>query len=191
MPDGPPLNVVIAGAGRAGLEAMFRLHRLAGPRARITLLAANEAFSNHELDVLLPFATPYARRQNLRTLASAAGGRLHRARVSSIDVDEHHVITDAGETVAYDVLLLAIGAVQRAPLPHSLCFGSDGSQERMHGLIQDVEGDTCGGSRSSCPAARRAAGDVTSGPIKHGSLACRQADAAAEAIAAHAGVRGT
>ena len=33
-----------------------------------------------------------------------------------------------------------------------------------------------------------AAGDVTSGPIKHGSLACRQADAAAEAIAAQAGV---
>jgi hypothetical protein len=24
-------------------------------------------------------------------------------------------------------------------MPHSLCFGSDGSQGRMHGLIQDVE----------------------------------------------------
>ena len=33
-----------------------------------------------------------------------------------------------------------------------------------------------------------AAGDATSGPIKHGSLACHQADAAAEAIAAQAGV---
>ena len=310
MPDAPSLNVVIAGAGRAGLEAMFRLHRLAGPRARITLLAPNEEFSNHALDVLLPFATPHARRQKIRTLASAAGARLHRGRVSSIDVDAHHVITHAGETVAYDVLLLAIGAVQRAPLTHALCFGSDGSHELMHGLIQDVEAgyvrriafvmpvgatwpvalyelalmtaerafdqcQTCeltlltweqaplaifgaataralrdrlqtagitlrtsvdvevparghvaidGGAKRLIvdrvitvpvldgPAVGGvghdgngflfiddhgrvegirdvyAAGDVTSGPIKHGSLACRQADAAAEAIAAHAGV---
>jgi sulfide:quinone oxidoreductase len=310
MPDGPPLNVVIAGAGRAGLEAMFRLHRIAGPRAQVTLLAPNDEFCNHALDVLLPFATPHARRQDVRTLAAAAGAEVHLGRVSSIDVDEHHVITDAGETVPYDVLLLAIGAVQRAPMPHSLCFGSEGSQEHMHGLVQDVEAgyvrriafvmprgatwpvalyelalmtaercfdqcQTCsltlltgesaplaifgaattkalldrlqtagitlrtsvevevparghvaiaGGAEQlavdrivtvpvldgpSVAGVRHdgngfliidhhgrvegaedvyAAGDVTSGPIKHGSLACRQADAAAEAIAAQAGV---
>jgi sulfide:quinone oxidoreductase len=310
MRDGPPPNVVIAGAGRAGLEAMLRLHRLAGPRAQVTLLAPNDEFSNHALDVLLPFAMPHARRQNLRTLASAAGAELHRECVSSIDVDEHRVITAAGETVAYDVLLVAIGAVQRAAMPHSLCFGSDGSYERMHGLVQDVEAgyvrriafvmpvgatwpvalyelalmtaeraldqcQTCeltlltgepsplaifgaataralrdrlqtagitlrtavdvavparghvtidGGAERLIvdrvisvpvldgPAVAGvghdgngfliiddhgrvegakdvyAAGDVTSGPIKHGSLACRQADAAAEAIAAQAGV---
>ena len=310
MRERRPLTVVIAGAGRAGLEAMFRLHRLAGPRAQITLLAPNDEFTLHALDVLRPFARPHARRQNVSTLASAAGARLHRGRVSSIDIDEHHVITDAGETVAYGVLLLAIGAVPRASLPHSLCFGSDGSHELMHGLVQDVEAgyvrsiafvmplgstwpmalyelalmtaerafdqcQTCdltlltgepaplaifGAATAQAlrdrlqsagitlrtsvdvevPArgqvaidqrAKRlivdrvitvpvldgpavagvghdgngflviddhgrvegaedvyAAGDVTSGPIKHGSLACRQADAAAEAIAAHAGV---
>lgn len=42
MPDSPPLNVVIAGAGRAGLEAMFRLHRLADPRAQVTVIAPDE-----------------------------------------------------------------------------------------------------------------------------------------------------
>lgn len=310
MPDGTPLNVVIAGAGRAGLEAMFRLHRLAGPRTRITLLAPDEEFSNHALDVLLPFATPSTPRQSLGTLASAAGAQVHRGRVASIDADEHHVATDAGETVAYDVLLLAIGAVQRASLPHALCFGSAGSHERMHGLVQDVEAgyvrriafvmprgatwpvalyelalmtaerafdqcQTCeltlltgepaplaifGAATARAlrdrlqtagitlrtsvhvevPAQGRvvigrdakrlivdrvitvpvldgpavagvghdgdgflviddharvagapdvyAAGDVTSGPVKHGSLSCRQADAAAEAIAAQAGV---
>jgi len=310
MRERRPLTVVIAGAGGAGLEAMFRLHRLAGPRAQITLLAPNDEFSIHALDVLRPFARPHARRQNVRTLASAAGARLHRGRVASIDIDEHHVITDAGETVAYDVLLLAIGAVPRASLPHSLCFGSDGSHELMHGLVQDVEagyvrsiafvmplgstwpmalyelalmtGERAFDQCQTCdvtlltgepaplaifgaaaaralrdrlqtagitlrtsvdvevPARGRvaiddcaerlivdrvitvpvldgpavagvghdgngfldiddhgrvegaediyAAGDVTSGPIKHGSLACRQADAAAEAIAAHAGV---
>jgi sulfide:quinone oxidoreductase len=267
-------------------------------------------FSNHALDVLLPFAAPHARRQDLAALASAAGAELHRGRVASVDVDEHHVITDAGETVAYDALLLAIGAVPRAPMPFSLCFRSEESQERMHGLIQDVEAgyvrsiafvmplgatwpvalyelalmtaerafdqcQTCeltvltgeqaplavfGAATARAlrdrlqaagialrtsvdvevPARRQvvidrgaqrllvdrvitvpvldgpavagvghdgngflvidrhgrvegakdvyAAGDVTSGPIKHGSLACRQADAAAEAIAAQAGV---
>lgn len=309
MRDGAPLNVVIAGAGRAGLEAMFGLRRLAGSRARVTVVAPNEVFGNHALDVLLPFATPRARGQNLAALAAAAGAEVRHARVTSIDVDEHHVITDVGETVSYDALLLAIGAVQRAPMPHALCFGSDGSLERMHGLVQDVEAgyvrriafvmprgatwpvtlyelalmtaerafDQCQaceltlltgepaplaifGAASAgalrdrlvnagitlrtsvdveVPARGRveidrgaerlsvdrvitvpvldgpavaglghdgngflviddhgrvdgaadvyAAGDVTSGPIKHGSLACRQADAAAEAIAAQAG----
>jgi sulfide:quinone oxidoreductase len=139
MRDGLPLHVVIAGAGRAGLEAMFRLQRLAGRSVRITLLAPNREFSNHALDVLLPFATSSARRRKLETLAAAAGARVHRGRVSAVDVDEHHVVTDTGETVPYDVLLLAIGAVPRASMPRSLCFGTDGSHERMHGLIQDVE----------------------------------------------------
>ena len=310
MRDGPSLNVVIAGAGRAGLEAMFRLHRLAGPRAQLTVLAANEAFSNHALDVLLPFATPHAPRRKLAALAAAAGAEVHRGCVASIDVDAHHVITDAGETVPYDALLLAMGAVPRAPMAHALCFGSDASRERMHGLVQDVEAgyvrriafvmprgatwpvalyelalmtaerafdqcQTCEltlltgepaplaifGAASAqalrdrlvnagialrtsvdveVPARGRveidrgaerlsvdrvvtvpvldgpavdgighdgngflvvddhgrvdgaadvyAAGDITSGPVKHGSLACRQADAAAEAIAAQAGV---
>jgi len=139
MGDGAPLNVVIAGAGRAGLEAMLRLHRLAGRRVRLTLLAPNDAFSDHALDVMTAFATPCGRPHSLRPLASAVGAELRRGRVASIDVGAHRVITDAGEILAYDALLVAIGAVQRAPLAHALCFGSDASQERMHGLVQDVE----------------------------------------------------
>ena len=48
--------------------------------------------------------------------------------------------TDHGETLAYDALLLAVGGVQEAPYPRALTFGRAGAEERMHGLIQDLEG---------------------------------------------------
>jgi DNA-binding CsgD family transcriptional regulator len=127
---------------------------------RVALLGDRPAdqFANHALDVRLPFATPHARRQSVTTLAAAGGARLHRGRVSSIDVEEHQVVTDSGEIVAYDVVLLAIGAVQRASLPHAPCFGSDGSQEHMHGLVQDVEAGYVRSIAFVMPAAARRAG---------------------------------
>lgn len=135
----PPLRVLIAGGGRAALEAMFRLQRVAGDHTTITVLAPEEHFVNHALDSLLPFATARSPREPLSALASAGGARLHRGSMHTIDVTAHHVITDAGELVEYDVLLIAVGARRTASPAHTLCFGSDGSEERMHGLIQDVE----------------------------------------------------
>jgi sulfide:quinone oxidoreductase len=41
--------------------------------------------------------------------------------------------------VGYDAALLAVGGVQRSPYPRALAFGLGGTDERMHGLIQDVE----------------------------------------------------
>jgi sulfide:quinone oxidoreductase len=45
-----------------------------------------------------------------------------------------------GGTLGYDALLIAVGGRQRSPYPRALAFGLPGSEERMHGLIQDVEG---------------------------------------------------
>jgi sulfide:quinone oxidoreductase len=49
------------------------------------------------------------------------------------------VRSDDGETLAYDALLLAVGGVPTMPYPRALAFGGPGTDERMHGLIQDVE----------------------------------------------------
>ena len=48
-------------------------------------------------------------------------------------------LADGGE-LAYDHLLVAVGAHQRAPLQHALTFGGPQSVEAFHGLVQDVEG---------------------------------------------------
>jgi sulfide:quinone oxidoreductase len=138
MTASPPFNVLVAGGGAAALEAAFRLQRVAEQRVRTTILAPDEHFATHAMAVLVPFAAGAVPRVSLAGLASDAGARLHRGRMASVDTAEHRVITADGAAIAYDALLIAIGAVARVH-PHALTFGGPGTEERMHGLIQDME----------------------------------------------------
>ena len=47
----PPLDVIIAGGGVAGLEALLALHELAGPRVNVELLAPEHDFVYRPLAV--------------------------------------------------------------------------------------------------------------------------------------------
>ncbi len=120
------------------MEAMFRLHRIAADCTRVTVLAPDECFVDHAMDAQVPFAVAGSQRTALKTLAGGAGADLRRGRLQTVDVAGHSIVTDDGELIAYDVLLVAVGALPR-PATRSLCFGLDGGEERMHGLIQDVE----------------------------------------------------
>jgi sulfide:quinone oxidoreductase len=139
MTDRHTLNVLIAGGGCAALEAAFRLQRVAENRVRTTILAPDEYLATHALAVLVPFAAGVVPREPLAGMASDAGARLRRGRMTAVDSVEHQVITDDGDAVDYDALLIAIGAVARTH-PRALAFGGPGSERRMHGLIQDLEG---------------------------------------------------
>jgi sulfide:quinone oxidoreductase len=135
-----PFEVLIIGGGYAAFEATFRLQRVAGSATQTTILTPDTHVVARPMAVLAPFVAGHAPRVPLAQLAGAAAARLRHGRMISVDVEAHHVVTDAGETIAYDALLIAIGAVQRIPPAHVLAFGSPGSEERMHGLIQDLEG---------------------------------------------------
>ena len=49
-------------------------------------------------------------------------------------------ITEAGASLEYDALLLALGAVLRPRFSHALTLDDSLIDEQLHGLIQDVEG---------------------------------------------------
>src|SRR3954471_6045517 len=138
MTDRHPLNVLIVGGGCAALEAAFRLQRVAGQRVRTTLLAPDEYLATHAMAVLVPFAAGAVPREPLAGMASDAGARLRRGRMAAVDPGGQQVLTDNGDTLDYDFLLIAIGAVAR-PHPRALAFGGPGTEQRMHGLIQDLE----------------------------------------------------
>src|SRR4051812_39837087 len=139
MTDSPSFKVLIAGGGCAALEAAFRLQRVAAGKVDTTILAPDELFVTHALAVLVPFAAGHTPHESLAEMASAAGARLRRGRLASVDPGEHRVLTDDGEAIGYDALLIAVGGVQRAAYPHAVAFGSPGSEERVHGLVQDLE----------------------------------------------------
>ena len=139
MRDSPTFRVLIVGAGSAALEAAFRLQHVGENRIQTTILAPDDEFATHAMAVLAPFAVGDVLHEPLARLAPEAGAQLRRGRMASVDTHAHQVISTEGEAIRYDALLIAVGGVQRVPTRHVLAFGAPGTEERMHGLVQDLE----------------------------------------------------
>jgi sulfide:quinone oxidoreductase len=92
------------------------------------------------MTVLAPFAASGVARHPLPPLAADAGATLRCGTLASVDPEAREIRTGDGATIPYDALLVAVGGVQERPYPRALAFGRSGSDERMHGLVQDVEG---------------------------------------------------
>src|SRR3954447_10232270 len=134
-------SVLIAGGGPAALEAALALHRLAGERVSTTLLAPEANLTYRPLSVLAPFAAGGATTYPLEQMAADAGFSHVRGRLDHVDPVAHTVTTITGEQLAYDYLIIASGARPVQPFPAATAFtGSITDQERLHGLVQDVEG---------------------------------------------------
>jgi sulfide:quinone oxidoreductase len=136
-----PSNVLIAGGGPAGLEAALALHRLAGDRVATTVLAPEAEFTYRPLSVLAPFSEGGALTYPLARFAADAGFTHVRDRLASVDTGAGEVVTVTGQRLPYDALLIALGARPVVPFHGAVAFtGSLTDQERMHGIVQDIEG---------------------------------------------------
>lgn len=133
-------NVVIAGAGVAGLEAALALRELAGERVALTMLAPEEDFVYRPMAVTEPFSYGQAQRYELRTIAEDLGVRLRASRFSWLDAERRLAHLDDGEALSYDALLLALGARIHTRYPHAHTVDDRHLEDILHGLIQDVEG---------------------------------------------------
>jgi sulfide:quinone oxidoreductase len=134
-----PIQVVVAGAGVAGLEAVIALRTLAGDRVNITLLAPEHDFVYRPLSVGQPFALGAAARIPVAKLADEFGLELHRAGLESVDADAHTITLENGNSVHFDKLIVATGARQEPAYTHALTFGGQEDAETLHGLVLDVE----------------------------------------------------
>jgi sulfide:quinone oxidoreductase len=137
----PMGRVVIAGGGVAALEAALALQHLAPELADVEVIAPDEDFVYRPLAVAEPFLVGEVRRFPLHTLVEAAGATLRQTKVTSVDPGARLVQTEDG-AIAYDALLLALGARSREAIPGALTFrGPQDAPALAELLDEELAGD--------------------------------------------------
>ena len=134
-----PLDVVIAGGGVAGLEALLALRQLAGPRVKAELLAPEREFVQRPLAVAEPFGLAHPARINLADFAARHGARHRRDAMKSLDAARRTLHTESGRALRYDALLLAVGARPIEAVSGALTFRGPADVGALNGLLEELE----------------------------------------------------
>jgi sulfide:quinone oxidoreductase len=137
--DGP-LQVLIAGAGVAGLEAAFALQALAGDRVAVSILSPTDEFVSRPGSVAEPFSSGEARHYPLAPLVEAAGATLITDALVAVDAADQHVLTASGAQLSYDALLVCLGTSVHPRYEHATTVDDAHIDALLHGLVQDIEG---------------------------------------------------
>ncbi len=119
-----PKQLVIAGGGPAAIEAALAIRRLAQERVAVTLLSASETFVYRPQSVAEPFGRGEPQRYSLPGIAADNGFDFVHASVRGVDPVAHRINT-GHRSLAYDALLLALGAAAEEAIPGALTFGGE------------------------------------------------------------------
>lgn len=133
------LRVVIAGGGVAALETMLALQQLAPEHTDVLVIAPAGEFVYRPMAVREPFAYGPAQRYALAPIIDDGGATLLVDRLAWVDRSARLAHTERGERIAYDALVLALGATPRPHYQHALTVDDRHLDETLHGLIQDVD----------------------------------------------------
>ena len=135
MTSTTPFRVVVAGGGVAGIEALLALHGLAGDRVELTLVDAQPNFVYKPLLVADLFLRDRVRHVSMAEVARDTGARLVPDVVASVDDRDRVVVTQGGERLRYDALLLATGVTSVPAYRHALTWDERSGNERIAGLL--------------------------------------------------------
>ena len=133
------MDVVIAGGGVAGLEALLALRALAGDRVRLTLVAPDPDFTYRPLAVAEPFALGHAHRVPLSRFAEEAGAELVIDAIDGVDDGAGRVRLRDGGARSFDALLVAPGGRPVAGVEGATTWWPGGDPEIYGGLLRDIE----------------------------------------------------
>jgi len=133
-------QVVIAGGGIAGLEALLALGDLAGDRIALTLAAPEPAFTYKPLIVEEPFSSQPAEQHELAPIVEERGGRFLRQGITSVDTGWRKVRLTDGTEIGYDAAVICVGARARPAFPSAITFQSAGESLRLADLLSEAKG---------------------------------------------------
>jgi len=131
-------TIVIAGGGIAGLEALAALRTYLGSDVRIELLEAATDLVERQRAVVTPFGGGAPRRFDLARIAADHDAHLRADRLASVDAEAREVRTVGGDTLAYDALLVAVGASPDVAVPGSLTFSGPRDVAAYTKLLEDL-----------------------------------------------------
>jgi sulfide:quinone oxidoreductase len=134
--DHTPLEVVVAGAGVGGLEAMVAIHGLAGGRAHLTLVAPEDDFRVRALEMFEPLDDAPPQRYPLSELAADLDATFVRDAIGRVERDEHFVHLQSGATLTYDVLVIAVGAFPEPAYEYGVCLDR---ADALDGVLAELE----------------------------------------------------
>src|SRR5215212_3285202 len=133
------LNVVIAGGGVAGLEALLGVRAMAGDRVELTLIAPDADFSYRPMAVAEPFSLGRAERVPLARFAEETGAKLVQDAVVGVDDAAGEVRLRDGGVRRFDALLVAPGGRAVSGVPGATTWWPGGDAESYGGLLRDLE----------------------------------------------------
>ena len=133
-----PHHVIVAGGGVAGLEAVLAVHAQAGDRVSVTLLEPSIELVDRPMLVARPFAAGHAERTPIARIIGPTGATHRRESLASVDTEAQAVTTDTGDTIAYDSLVIALGAHATPAYEHATTF-SPADPDALSGLLRDLE----------------------------------------------------
>lgn len=146
----PGGRVLIAGSGFAALEAALALQAFAGDRARIELLSPWARLSYLPEATAAPFGASPDSEHPLDALLEATGATWHPGVLAEVDTERRRVMTGTGHEVAYDHLVVAVGAQRIPAFPGSgtVTFGGPGDVGAVQAVFSQLIRGAHAGVRS-------------------------------------------
>jgi sulfide:quinone oxidoreductase len=131
-------RIVIAGGGVAAVEVLLALRELAGRHVAIELLAPEREFQHRPSSVAIPFGFGAPEPLDIDALGAELGANVRRAALAGVDRDRGVALLAGGGEVAYDRLVVAVGAHPRAVLPGAIRFAGPADAAGVQAVLDAV-----------------------------------------------------
>jgi sulfide:quinone oxidoreductase len=135
-------RIVICGGGVAGVEALLALHSRVQVGVDVHLVAGGHEFVYEPLAVAAPFGLADVYRFDLAEIAAEQAATFHLDALTHVDGNARRIGLAGGGELAYDALVVAVGARRRSWLPGALHFGGGADVAAYEALLRALEAGT-------------------------------------------------
>jgi sulfide:quinone oxidoreductase len=135
----PALRVVIAGGGFAALEAALALRALADEQVHVTVVAPEPRFAYRPAATVEAFGEGPARSYDLAAMCREFGAVYRRDRLVGVVSRVRLARLGSGSRLAYDALVLALGARARTAVAGALTFRDQRDVPAFRRMLHELE----------------------------------------------------